>query len=121
MLFWVTRDPAMPWSWSSCRAPGISAASKCGEFFRIRSARWLARSSSSTILIQCSSSPEGMDARPHPHIGLAMVTYLFDGRVMHRDSQGHVQEIAPGAMNLMTAGRGIAHSERTPDAERQAG
>lgn len=64
---------------------------------------------------------QGMDVRPHPHIGLATVTYLFDGRVMHRDSQGHVQEIAPGAMNLMTAGRGIAHSERTPDAERQAG
>lgn len=64
---------------------------------------------------------QGMDVRPHPHIGLATVTYLFDGRVMHRDSQGHVQEISPGAMNLMTAGRGIAHSERTPDAERQAG
>ncbi len=64
---------------------------------------------------------QGMDVRPHPHIGLATVTYLFDGRVMHRDSQGHVQEISPGAMNLMTAGRGIAHSERTPDVERQAG
>jgi hypothetical protein len=64
---------------------------------------------------------QGMDVRPHPHIGLATVTYLFDGRIMHRDSQGHVQEIHPGAMNLMTAGRGIAHSERTPDAERRAG
>ena len=61
----------------------------------------------------------GMDVRPHPHIGLATVTYLFDGRIMHRDSEGHIQEITPGAMNLMTAGRGIAHSERTPEAPRR--
>jgi redox-sensitive bicupin YhaK (pirin superfamily) len=57
---------------------------------------------------------QGMDVRPHPHIGLATVTYLFDGRVMHRDSEGNALEITPGAMNLMTAGRGIAHSERSP-------
>jgi redox-sensitive bicupin YhaK (pirin superfamily) len=63
----------------------------------------------------------GMDVRPHPHIGLATVTYLFDGRIMHRDSEGNIQEIEPGAMNLMTAGRGIAHSERTPDLQRRAG
>lgn len=63
----------------------------------------------------------GMDVRPHPHIGLATVTYLFDGSIMHRDSEGHIQEIKPGAMNLMTAGRGIAHSERTPDVERARG
>jgi len=63
----------------------------------------------------------GMDVRPHPHIGLATVTYLFDGRIMHRDSEGHIQEIMPGAMNLMTAGRGIAHSERTPDIQRRDG
>ena len=55
-----------------------------------------------------------MDVRPHPHIGLATVTYLFDGRIMHRDSEGNALEITPGAMNLMTAGSGIAHSERTP-------
>lgn len=61
---------------------------------------------------------QGMDIGAHPHIGLSTVTYLFDGRVLHRDSARHVQEIAPGAMNLMTAGRGIAHSERTPVAER---
>ena len=60
-------------------------------------------------------SGKGMDVRPHPHIGLATVTYLFDGSIMHRDSEGNIQEIQPGAMNLMTAGRGIAHSERTPD------
>ena len=61
----------------------------------------------------------GMDVRPHPHIGLATVTYLFDGRVVHRDSQGNALEITPGAMNLMTAGRGIAHSERSPLSARQ--
>jgi redox-sensitive bicupin YhaK (pirin superfamily) len=57
---------------------------------------------------------QGLDVRPHPHIGLATITYLFDGRVMHRDSEGNALEITPGAMNLMTAGRGIAHSERSP-------
>jgi redox-sensitive bicupin YhaK (pirin superfamily) len=64
---------------------------------------------------------KGMDVRPHPHIGLATVTYLFDGSIMHRDSEGNIQEIQPGAMNLMTAGRGIAHSERTPDVQRREG
>ena len=63
----------------------------------------------------------GVDVRPHPHIGLATVTYLFDGRVMHRDSEGNALEIRPGEMNLMTAGRGIAHSERTPSDVRQSG
>jgi redox-sensitive bicupin YhaK (pirin superfamily) len=62
---------------------------------------------------------QGLDVRPHPHIGLATVTYLFDGRVMHRDSEGNALEITPGAMNLMTAGRGIAHSERSPANARQ--
>ena len=62
---------------------------------------------------------QGLDVRPHPHIGLATVTYLFDGRVMHRDSEGNALEITPGAMNLMTAGRGIAHSERSPATARQ--
>lgn len=54
------------------------------------------------------------DVRPHPHIGLSTVTYLFEGATMHRDSIGSVQTIEPGAVNWMTAGRGIAHSERTP-------
>ena len=63
----------------------------------------------------------GMDVRPHPHIGLATVTYLFDGAIMHRDSLGSQQRIEPGAINWMTAGRGIAHSERTPPAERARG
>ena len=56
----------------------------------------------------------GLDVRPHPHIGLATVTYLFDGEILHRDSLGTVQPIRPGAVNWMTAGRGIVHSERTP-------
>jgi len=55
------------------------------------------------------------DVRPHPHVGLATVTYLFEGAMMHRDSTGAVQRIEPGALNWMTAGRGIVHSERTPD------
>jgi hypothetical protein len=60
----------------------------------------------------------GVDVRPHPHINLATVTYLFEGVLLHRDSVGSVQEIRPGAVNWMTAGRGIVHSERTPDDER---
>jgi redox-sensitive bicupin YhaK (pirin superfamily) len=61
---------------------------------------------------------QGLDVRPHPHIGLATVTYLFDGRIIHRDSEGNSLEITPGAMNLMMAGRGIAQSERTPASAR---
>ena len=57
----------------------------------------------------------GMDVRPHPHIGLSTVTYLFDGKIRHRDSLGTEMVIAPGDVNLMTAGRGIVHSERTPE------
>jgi redox-sensitive bicupin YhaK (pirin superfamily) len=56
----------------------------------------------------------GLDVRPHPHIGLATVTYLYEGELLHRDTLGTVQVIRPGAVNWMTAGRGIAHSERTP-------
>lgn len=56
---------------------------------------------------------EGIDVRPHPHIGLATLSYLFSGEIMHRDSLGVVQAIQPGAVNLMTAGAGIVHSERS--------
>ncbi len=63
---------------------------------------------------------QGLDVRPHPPIGLATVTYPFAGRVMHRDSLGTALPIEPGAMNLMTDGRGIAHSERTPEDDRKA-
>ena len=57
---------------------------------------------------------QALDVRPHPHIGLSTVTYLFDGKIRHRDSLGTEMVIAPGDVNLMTAGRGIVHSERTP-------
>lgn len=60
-------------------------------------------------------SAEKFDVRPHPHIGLATVTYLYEGRIIHRDSVGSLQAIAPGDVNWMTAGRGIAHSERGPE------
>lgn len=63
----------------------------------------------------------GMDVRPHPHINLATVTYLFEGAIEHRDSIGSHQVIEPGAINLMTAGRGIVHSERSPQALRPGG
>jgi hypothetical protein len=61
---------------------------------------------------------QGLDVRPHPHIGLATVTYLFEGEVLHRDTLGSRQAITPGALNWMTAGRGIAHSERSDEAKR---
>ncbi|MCM8729906.1 pirin family protein [Hephaestia sp. GCM10023244] len=64
---------------------------------------------------------QGIDVRPHPHINLATVTYLFAGAIDHRDSIGTFATIAPGAVNLMTAGSGIVHSERSPSAERAIG
>lgn len=64
---------------------------------------------------------KGIDVRPHPHIGLATITWLFDGQILHRDSLGSVQNIKPGAVNWMTAGRGIVHSERSPGEARAKG
>src|SRR4051794_25028068 len=64
---------------------------------------------------------EAFDVRPHPHIGLSTVTYLFDGGIVHRDSLGTTEAIRPGAINLMTAGSGIVHSERTGEAARRTG
>src|ERR1700731_1854096 len=61
---------------------------------------------------------DGVDTRPHPHIGLATLTYLIEGEMDHRDSQGAFQTIRPGEVNLMTAGSGIVHSERSGDAFR---
>src|SRR6202142_2620201 len=63
----------------------------------------------------------GVDVRPHPHIGLATLTYLFDGEIMHRDSLGTAVAIRPGEINWMTAGRGIVHSERTAPERRATG
>ncbi|HLT89516.1 MAG TPA: pirin family protein [Woeseiaceae bacterium] len=62
---------------------------------------------------------KGLDVRPHPHIGLATVTYLFEGEILHRDSLGSVQPIEPGEVNWMTAGRGIVHSERSDERQRR--
>jgi redox-sensitive bicupin YhaK (pirin superfamily) len=67
------------------------------------------------------AAEHGVDVRPHPHIGLATVTYLFQGEIMHRDTLGSVQVIRPGDVNWMTAGSGIAHSERTPPEPRKTG
>ncbi len=64
---------------------------------------------------------QGMDVRPHPHIGLATVTWLFEGAIRHRDSLGSLSDIRPGEVNWMTAGKGIVHSERTPPDERRDG
>ncbi|QNM98222.1 pirin family protein [Chitinimonas koreensis] len=64
---------------------------------------------------------QGMDVRPHPHIGLATVTYLYEGEILHRDSLGSVQRIRPGDVNWMTAGSGVVHSERSPDDARARG
>ncbi len=61
------------------------------------------------------SQEENFDVLPHPHIGLSTLTFLFEGSIMHRDTLGNVVEINPGAVNWMTAGKGIAHSERTPE------
>src|SRR5215218_10889296 len=66
-------------------------------------------------------SGQGIDVRPHPHIGLATVTYLFDGEIVHRDSLGSDVPIRPGALNLMSAGKGIVHSERTGQEARAVG
>ncbi len=63
---------------------------------------------------------ENMDVLPHPHIGLSTLTFLFEGAIMHRDSIGSEMEILPGAVNWMTAGRGVVHSERTPDRLRKS-
>jgi redox-sensitive bicupin YhaK (pirin superfamily) len=65
--------------------------------------------------------PRSVDVRPHPHIGLATVTYLFEGEIMHRDSVGSEQPIRPGEVNWMVAGRGITHSERFERARREGG
>jgi redox-sensitive bicupin YhaK (pirin superfamily) len=67
------------------------------------------------------SPGKGMDVRPHPHIGLATITWLFEGSIRHRDSLGSLADIRPGEVNWMTAGRGIAHSERTPPDARRDG
>ena len=63
---------------------------------------------------------KGIDVRPHPHIGIATVTYLFEGSILHRDNLGYEQEIQPGDINWMTAGKGIVHSERETEKVRNS-
>ncbi|MEN1786341.1 MAG: pirin family protein [Bacteroidota bacterium] len=63
----------------------------------------------------CLAEHQNLDVPPHPHIGLSTLTYLFDGSIMHRDSLGNAVEIKPGEVNWMTAGKGVVHSERTPE------
>ena len=83
---------------------------------RTRSGARLARSCSSTIWARLYFRPaKGINVRPHPHIGLATVTYLFDGAILHRDNIGTELAIEPGAVNWIVTGRGIVHSERTTD------
>lgn len=67
----------------------------------------------------CLADHENLDVGPHPHIGLSTLTYLFEGSIYHRDSLGSAMEITPGAVNWMTAGKGVVHSERTPEYLRQ--
>lgn len=69
----------------------------------------------------CMDDQQNMDVPPHPHIGLSTLTYLFEGNIMHRDSLGTEIEIRPGQVNWMTAGKGIVHSERTPEYLRHSG
>ena len=102
--------------WSRPAPTTSAAASRCAARCRPRPAAASAPSSSSTTSARCRPGPDdNHDVRPHPHIGLATVTYLFEGAMLHRDSTGVVQRIEPGAINWMSAGRGIVHSERTPD------
>ena len=105
-------------------AAKISAASKSGGCFRLPNAAWSGRSRSSITWdpwIFPPGIPRNVDVRPHPHIGLSTVTYLFEGEIMHRDSLGSEQPIRPGEVNWMTAGRGITHSERFERARAEGG
>jgi redox-sensitive bicupin YhaK (pirin superfamily) len=92
-----------------------------GEFFVARALPAVERQSVGPFVFFDHMGPadfrpgQGIQVRPHPHIGIATITYLFEGQIMHRDSLGFVQPIEPGAVNLMIAGRGIVHSERAGD------
>ena len=100
----------------------MSAISPCAARCRMRAGAW-----SDPFIFFDHFGPaefhsgQGIDVRPHPHIGLATVTYLFDGEIMHRDSLGTAAAIRPGEVNWMTAGRGIVHSERTAPEHRRDG
>ena len=98
-----------------------AVASRCSACYRRFRTRWSGRSFFSITSARSNFAPgKGVDVRPHPHIGLATVTYLFEGAMMHRDSTGPSQRIEPGDVNWMTAGSGIVHSG-TLDARRPRG
>ena len=109
---------------SSISAARISAASRSGGCCPMPATAWSGRSCSSITWVRWIFRPalrREVDVRPHPHIGLSTVTYLFDGEIMHRDSVGSEQAIRPGEVNWMTAGRGITHSERFEKARADGG
>jgi redox-sensitive bicupin YhaK (pirin superfamily) len=104
---------------SSFRDPATWAASKSVAPCQRRSGRWSDRSFSSIRAGPAEFlTGQGVDVRPHPHIGLGTVTYLYRGDFHHRDSTGADQIIRPGELNWMVAGRGVSHSERTSAAVR---
>jgi redox-sensitive bicupin YhaK (pirin superfamily) len=130
MSFFPGKDPA-PGNVAQCEAIAqviVPRSVDLGDDFRVRRALPSAQSRMVGPFIFFDHfgpaefrSGKGIDVRPHPHIGLATVSYLFDGEIMHRDSLGTAVPIRPGEVNWMTAGRGIVHSERTGPERRAAG
>ena len=123
MSFFPGKDPAAGDKYPVRRAQGsviVPRTADLGDGFTVRRALPSAQSRMVGPFVffdhfgpAVFRSGNGLDVRPHPHIGLATVTYLFDGEIMHRDSLGTAAPIRPGEVNWMTAGRGIVHSERT--------
>jgi redox-sensitive bicupin YhaK (pirin superfamily) len=129
MSFFPAKDP-VPGNPAQCDAIDLVIVPRTSDLggFSVRRALPNARRRMVGPFIFCDHmgpaefrSGQGLDVRPHPHIGLATVTYLFDGEIVHRDSLGNDIPIRPHAVNWMTAGRGIAHSERTSLDHRMAG
>lgn len=126
-MSWHPCDDPIPGDARSCEAIETVIVSRAGDIggFEVRRALPSSRRQMVGPFIFFDQmgpavfrSGEGIDVRPHPHIGLATVTYLFTGEIVHRDSLGYEQPIRPGDVNWMTAGRGIVHSERTGAEER---
>lgn len=117
----MTLDDSQPQSAESIQAVIIPRSSDLGDGFMVQRALPSAQQRMVGPFVffdqmgpSLLTEGKGLDVRPHPHIGLATVTYLFAGEILHRDSVGSVQPIRPGAVNWMIAGSGIVHSERTP-------
>ena len=128
MSFFPARDPEIgdPFSCDQIELMVIASAKDIGGFEVRRALPTAKRRLVGPFIFFDRMGPavlragQALDVRPHPHIGLATVTYLFDGKIRHRDSLGTEMVIAPGDVNLMTSGRGIVHSERTPEELRGA-